>query len=167
MGIPGATGAALGKSLVAMTEIVDGTLAEVRLAATRPRRERASLLDFIDEVAIAARLHAEYRGIRLKVEAVDPDLAIDVDRQLLTSALMNLVQNALKFTPAGGGVTVRTHAENGRILIDVEDECGGMPEGGRGERRRDRTPQPRRAGLRVQYRSSPGGCPPGSVEIAR
>lgn len=129
VGVSGATGAALGKSLVAMTEIVDGALAEVRLAATKPRRDRVSLLDFIDEVAIAARLHAEYRGVRLKVEGVDPALAIDVDRQLLTSALMNLVQNALKFTPAGGGVTVRTHAENGRILIDVEDECGGMPEG--------------------------------------
>ena len=112
-----------------MSEIVDGALAEVRLSASTPRRERVSLLDFIDEVAVAAHLHAEYRDIRLTVEVVDPALAIDVDRQLLTSALMNLVQNALKFTRTRGGVTVRTHAANGRVLIDVEDECGGMPEG--------------------------------------
>jgi signal transduction histidine kinase len=128
VGISGATGTALGKSLVAMSQIVDGALAEVRLSATSPRLDRVSLLDFIGEVEIAANLQAEYQGIRLTVEAVDPDLAIDVDRHLLTSALMNLVQNALKFSRAKGGVTVRTRAANGRILIDVEDECGGMQE---------------------------------------
>jgi signal transduction histidine kinase len=128
VGVAGATGATLGRSLVALTEIVDGALAEVRLAATTPRLHRMSLADFVDEVSIAARLHAEYQGIRLSVEVVDPALAIDVDRELLTSALMNLLQNALKFTQEGGGVTVRTHAENGRVLIDVEDQCGGMQE---------------------------------------
>jgi signal transduction histidine kinase len=129
VGVAGATGATLGRSLVALSEIVDSALAEVRLAATTPRKRRMSLLGFVDEVSIAARLHAEYQGIRLSVEVVDPALAIDVDRELLTSALMNLLQNALKFTQEGGAVTVRTHAENGRVLIDVEDQCGGMQEG--------------------------------------
>ena len=128
VGIAGATGAALGRSLVAMSAIIDGALAEVRLSATSPRRDRVSLLDLVDEVAIAANLQAEYRGIRLSVEAVDPALVVDVDRQLLTSALMNLIQNALKFTLPKGGVTIRTGAGNGRVFIDVEDECGGLEE---------------------------------------
>jgi signal transduction histidine kinase len=58
---------------------------------------------------------------------VDPTLAIDGDPQLLSSAVMNLVHNAFKYTPSGGRVVVRAHAEKGRLVIEVEDECGGIP----------------------------------------
>jgi hypothetical protein len=40
---------------------VDSIVSEVRLAATTRRRDRVSLLVFVDEVAVAANLHAEYR----------------------------------------------------------------------------------------------------------
>jgi len=39
---------------------------------------------------------------------------------------MNLLHNAFKFTHAKGNVTLRTRAENGRVFIEVEDECGGL-----------------------------------------
>jgi signal transduction histidine kinase len=126
VGVGGSTGAVLGKSLVGLSEIIDRALAEVRLSATEPRRERLSLLLFVDDVALAASLHAEYRDIRLTVAAVDSEVVIDVDRQLLALALMNLLQNAFKYTPAKGRVAVRTRLEKGRVYIDVEDECGGM-----------------------------------------
>lgn len=128
VGVGGATGAALGRSLIGLSEIIDGALAEVRLSATQPRRERVSLLEFVDEVAVAAHLHAEYKDIHLTLEGVDPALAIDVDRLLLTSAMMNLLQNAIKYTHAKGSVTIRTRAESGRVFIEIEDECGGMKE---------------------------------------
>jgi signal transduction histidine kinase len=56
-------------------------------------------------------------------------LSIDADPQLLTSAVMNLLHNAFKNTPSGGHVVLRARAEEGRLLIETEDECGGLPQG--------------------------------------
>ena len=41
---------------------------------------------------------------------------------------MNLVHNAFKNTPSGGHVVLRARAEEGRLLIETEDECGGIPQ---------------------------------------
>jgi signal transduction histidine kinase len=142
VGITGSTGAVLGRSLVALGNLVDGALSEVRLAATTDRRVRTLLAGFIDEIAIAARMQAEYRGLRLRVPPVDPKVWIDVDRHLLASALMNFLQNAFKFTREHGQVTLRTHGEDDRVLIEVEDECGGFgknetaPQSSFGDRRK-------------------------------
>jgi signal transduction histidine kinase len=101
-------------------------LSEVPLAATTTRhRDRVSLRLFLDEVAVAANLHAEYGEIRFAVEPVDPTLAVVVDPQLLSSALMNLLHNAFNYTRAHGQVTLRTRVDDGRVLIEVEDQCGG------------------------------------------
>ena len=43
------------------------------------------------------------------------------------SAVMNLLHNAFKNTPSGGRVALRARAEHGRLLIETEDECGGIP----------------------------------------
>jgi signal transduction histidine kinase len=126
VGASGSTGAVLGRSLIDIRDLVDSIVSEVRLGATTRRRDRVSLLVLVDEVAVAANLHAEYRNIQLTVEPVDPTLAINVDPQLLASALMNLLHNAFKYTHANGRVTIRARAENGRVSIEVEDECGGL-----------------------------------------
>jgi len=41
---------------------------------------------------------------------------------------MNLLHNAFKYTPRPGRVALRTRSEQGHILIEVEDGCGGFPE---------------------------------------
>jgi signal transduction histidine kinase len=130
VGIGGATGAALERSLVGLSEIIDNTIAEVRLSAMPLRLVRVSLADFVAEVAVAAHLLAGHSDIRLTVAVVDPALAIDADRHLLMSAAMNVIQNAIKFTPAKGLVSIRTHGDDGRVFIEVEDECGGVPGNG-------------------------------------
>jgi signal transduction histidine kinase len=125
--INGNTGAVLGRSLASLRNLVDRTLSEVRLVAGTQRRERLSVTALVDEIAATGVLHSEYRGIRFATAAVDPALAIDGDRQLLTSAVMNLLHNAFKNTPAGGAVTLRAHAQGERLIIEVQDECGGIP----------------------------------------
>jgi signal transduction histidine kinase len=72
-------------------------------------------------------LHSEYRHIQFTVDAIDPALFVDADPQLLTSAVMNLLHNAFKNTPAGGRVVLRARAEGLRVLVEVEDECGAIP----------------------------------------
>jgi signal transduction histidine kinase len=54
-----------------------------------------------------------------------------VDRQLIAAALANLLQNAFKFSRPNGHVVLRTDITTapGRVMIEVEDECGGLPQG--------------------------------------
>ena len=128
VGIGGGTGAVLGRSLMSLREVVDRTLSEVRLTTGKQRRERLSVVAFIDEIAATGMLHSEYRQIQFTVEPVNASLAIEGDPQLLTSAVMNLLHNGFKNTPPGGHVELRAHAEERRLIIEVEDECGGFPE---------------------------------------
>jgi signal transduction histidine kinase len=72
-------------------------------------------------------LHSEYRHIEFTVQPVDPNLAVNGDPQLLTSAVMNLLHNAFKNTPAGGHVVLRARARARTLVIEIEDQCGGIP----------------------------------------
>jgi signal transduction histidine kinase len=60
---------------------------------------------------------------------VDDGLAIEADRQVLATVVMNLLQNAFMFTRPCGTVTLRVGASPERVLIEIEDECGGLPAG--------------------------------------
>ena len=126
--INGSTGAVLGRSLTNLQELINRTLSEVRLAKGDRRIVPLQMTTFIDEIAAVGVLNSEYREIQFTVEPVTPDLVLDADPQLLTSAIMNLLHNAFKNTHAGGTVTLSAHAVAGRLLIEVRDECGGIPE---------------------------------------
>jgi signal transduction histidine kinase len=63
------------------------------------------------------------------VAPIDKGLTVDADRHMLGSAISNLLQNAFKFSRPNGSVSLTAHAAGERILIDVEDECGGLPDG--------------------------------------
>jgi signal transduction histidine kinase len=128
VGVNGNTGAVLGRSLVGLHALADRTLCDVRVAANQQRREQLAVVSFLNDIAVAGSLDAEIRGHQFVVELVNPDLVVDADAQLLGSAVMNLLTNAFEYTRAGGRVVLRAHREDGRLLIEVEDECGGIPE---------------------------------------
>ena len=129
VGISGSTGAVLGRSLTGLRDLIDRSLAEVRLSSGPSRHSRVLLRELMEEIEVAATLDATARGLQLSVAPVDRATAVDADRQLLASAVSNLLQNAFKFTHAHGKVSLRTQAKGGRVLIEVEDECGGLPPG--------------------------------------
>jgi len=126
--INGSTAAVLGRNLTSLRDLADRTLSEVGLAARKQQRERLAVTAFVDEIAAAGNLYAEQRQIRFSVAPVDSTLTVDADSQLLASAVMNLLQNAFKHTPAGGTVVLRARARGQRLLLEIEDECGGIPE---------------------------------------
>jgi len=111
-----------------LSELIDRTLSAVRLEAGKHERSRLSVVTFIDEAVASGMLHSEYRQVRFTVEPVDPALAVDADPPLLMSAVMNVLHNAFKNTPAGGHVVLRARADHGRLLIETQDECGGIPQ---------------------------------------
>ncbi len=126
VGVGGSTGTVLGRNLGRMRDLIDRSLAEVRLKAGNKRRERVLLAEFIEEVEVAATIEAKARGLQLTVTPVPQGVSIEADRQILAAAIANLLQNAFKFTRPGGHVLVRTHADADRIFIAIEDECGGL-----------------------------------------
>ena len=129
VGVNGNTGAVLGRSLTALRDLVETTLSDIRTAASHQRPELISVSAFLSDIAAAAQLQAEYNGLQFTIEQIDPELSVNVDRQLLASAVTNLLSNAFKYTPAGGRVILRARAMDGRVAIEVEDACGGLPAG--------------------------------------
>jgi signal transduction histidine kinase len=130
VGLAGATGALLDRSLIGLRDLVDRALVEVRLTAgISKRRERIVVADFIAEVRVASAIEAEARDLEFLVPPIERDLVIEGDRQILMAAVANLLQNAVKFTRPQGRVFLDSYARADRILIGVEDECGGLPDG--------------------------------------
>jgi len=131
VGVGGSTGMVLGRNLIALRDLIDRSLAAVRLEAGLQRRESVPLAQFMEEIEVAAAIEAKARGRQLTVTPVDAESAIDVDRQLIAAALANLLQNAFKFSRPNGHVVLRTDITTapGRVMIEVEDECGGLPQG--------------------------------------
>ena len=84
---------------------------------------------FIAEVQVAAAMEAVSKGCDLTVLPVETGILVEADRHILAAALMNLLQNAFKFTRPASHVLLRAHAPNASVLVEVEDECGGLPQG--------------------------------------
>jgi signal transduction histidine kinase len=129
VGVAGSTGAVLHRSLTSIRALVGRSLAEVRLTQGVQNREHLLLSTFIDEVAAAATLEANALGIRLTVPPIENGVTIEADRQILAAVVENLLQNAFKFTRPRSTVTLRVGSNEDRVLIEVEDECGGLPGG--------------------------------------
>lgn len=120
-----------------VTQIVDRML---RLAALEARRElegveRVAMVEIAKE-AVAA-LHPVWvaRGLAVVVEEMAGESGwVRGERFLLVQAVVNLVQNAIEFSPMGGRVTVRVESVEGTsanercVRVVVEDQGPGVPE---------------------------------------
>ncbi|MEO7736298.1 MAG: HAMP domain-containing sensor histidine kinase [Kofleriaceae bacterium] len=127
--VVGATGAVLKRSLGGLRDLIDRALVEVRLTTGMDaQREWTSLDVVLGEVRIAAQLDADAQDVTFTV-TVEPKLFVATDRQMLSSALANLLQNAFKFTQPGGHVSLTARVVADRVLIEVADQCGGLPPG--------------------------------------
>jgi signal transduction histidine kinase len=129
VGPTGSTSALLGRSLRRLSDLVDSSVAQIRFEAGIRNPERVSLREFIEEVEVGASITANARDLTLSVAPVQAGIDVNVDRQLLAGALANLLQNAFKFTRPRGRVSLKTYSTEQRVLIEVDDECGGLPPG--------------------------------------
>jgi signal transduction histidine kinase len=126
LGIQSKTGDVLDRSLRRLGGLIDEMLLAVQLqAGTKLDARRLSLATLVADVADAA---VPERRIVLE-ERVDDGVCVQGDESLLISAISNLVQNALKFTREGGHVELRGFVEGSSVVVEVEDECGGLPPG--------------------------------------
>lgn len=86
-----------------------------------------ALDDLVSDALASTEALARERGIRLSGAAAR-GLSVRADSRELSRALMNLLTNATRHTPAGGSVHVEARREHDTALLAVTDGCGGIPE---------------------------------------
>lgn len=124
VGVGGATSAVLESNLAGLRECIDLSLADIRLAAgTAASLEDVDLDAFIAEFQVAARVEAAANGGKLNVTC-ERELVVHVDKQMLLSALSNLLRNAFRATGPATVVGLEARGNGERVLIEVEDRCG-------------------------------------------
>jgi heavy metal sensor kinase len=111
-----------------LSRIVDDMLALARAdAGQRPLRTQEFYLnDLMEEACRAMQVLAASKNVALTFDPSE-DLAFRGDEDLLRRLVMNLLDNAIKYTPSGGSVSVKLVPEPASIKIIVTDTGIGMP----------------------------------------
>jgi signal transduction histidine kinase len=88
--------------------------------------EEFYLNDLVEDACRAAQVLAVRKGVALRLD-LNEDIAFSGDEVLLRRLIMNLLDNAIKYTPAGGSVSVRLISEPDRVKFIVSDTGIGIP----------------------------------------
>jgi len=112
-----------------MTRLVDDLLDVARITRGKItlRMERVALAAVVQGAAEAARPFIEQSGHRLDITLPPQPVWLDADPTRLTQVLLNLLNNAAKYTPHGGGITVDTSTRDGEAVVCVRDDGIGIP----------------------------------------
>jgi signal transduction histidine kinase len=117
---------ALERGLQRTHELIDQTLEAARVASgIELRRQWTTLRDLFDDLEMGAISEAESKGVGIRV-VVEQDERVNLDLRLVRSAVSNLLQNGIKYTDPGGTVELRGSIASRRVVIEIEDGCGGL-----------------------------------------
>ncbi len=114
-----------------MTELVDGLLTLARADEGRAPLavEPCDLREILAEAAETGGMLAEGGGITVTTEMPDLPVVLAVDRTRIRQLLLNLVTNAVKYTPAGGRVLLGLVLRDGQVILEVRDTGIGIAPG--------------------------------------
>lgn len=87
---------------------------------------RVELAELIDEAVAAMRAPAAARGVRIAAELPAEGLRAQANPEKVQRVLFNLIQNAIRHTPADGSVTVRARSLGDGVEVEVDDEGEGI-----------------------------------------
>ncbi len=111
-----------------LTNIVEGLFAISRLDAGEAATEwvKFDLGQLASATADQMALLAEDKKIKLTCKA-SPGICIEGDRARLKQVVVNLLDNAIKYTPEGGSIALTISAQNGKAILEVADDGIGIP----------------------------------------
>jgi heavy metal sensor kinase len=113
------------RRILAMLDILLD-ISEAETGTMRLERSEIVLEGLIGDVASLYEEVAEDKRMEITT-AVDAGLTVVADPRRLHQVLANLVDNAVKYTPAGGRVRIAAHRDGGSVRIDVTDTGPGIP----------------------------------------
>lgn len=118
------------RNLGTVRDLVDNTLTGVRIQDLARNRALESaeipLHQLLGDVREELSGETEDKGIAI---SIDGQAAVRGDLRLIRSAITNLLRNAVKYTGRGGAILVRLREGNDSVSVEIEDQCGGLPEG--------------------------------------
>jgi signal transduction histidine kinase len=85
--------------------------------------------ELIGDTVAAMRAPAAERGVSLATELPPSELLASANAEKVQRVLFNLIQNAIRHTPADGSVTVRARSAAGGVEVEVADDGEGIPAG--------------------------------------
>jgi signal transduction histidine kinase len=120
----------LSRNLATLRDLIDNMLISVRIQDLGRNDvidvADISLRDLVQDIREELSGDAEERGISVGVEG---EARVRGDNRLMRSAIANLLRNAAKYTRRGGSIQVRLRENQDAASVEIEDECGGLPEG--------------------------------------
>lgn len=102
-------------------------LSTIESGVYRWKRQEVAVADLMERAARVLRPLAEQKRQHLTVHPIEPPLTIYGDLSRLTEALTNLLDNAVKYTPEGGSITIQSAPDVDGVRIDVADTGIGIP----------------------------------------
>ena len=117
------------RQLAHLVHLVDDLLDVSRVTSGKItlRKERVELSMVVDVALETSRPLVEAAGHTLTLELPSQPLLLDADPIRLAQVLTNLINNAAKYTPAGGRISVRTAQDGDQVAIAVQDNGVGLP----------------------------------------
>lgn len=89
--------------------------------------ERVNVAALVQQACALMSRRAEERRVRVVAEVSEPELFLNADNDLLRRLIENLLDNALRYTSAGGRVTVSALRQDGELALAVSDQGPGIP----------------------------------------
>lgn len=120
--------AGLSRQAERLSDLIDDLLdlSRIESGGMRLIPELVDAGDALSRLADLARDRADRQGIRLEIEPVGQELVAWADPRAIDMAVGNLVENAIKYTPSGGKVTLSAQKEDGCTLFVVRDTGPGI-----------------------------------------
>lgn len=117
------------KTTKAISHLVNDLLFLARHKGELERRflKQINLVEFLENLIQEQILYCEYQEITLTTEFPTKTVNISVEPDLLRQAVLNLLNNAIKYTPPGGTVKIRLLSSLHTVNIQVEDSGTGIP----------------------------------------
>src|SRR5213595_656833 len=114
-----------------MTELVEAllTLARADEGIAPLHREPVDLRGLVDEVRETGELLAEEAGVQMEVTTPAEPVVVSIDATRIRQLILNLLTNAVKYTPAGGSVRLQLGPANGKLTLSVADTGIGIAPG--------------------------------------
>ncbi len=102
-------------------------LSQIEAGKVQIETRAIPVAELIEPCVETARLQAQPRGLMLQADYRQNLPKVKGDLVSLQEVLQNLLDNAVRYTPSGGKVTVRAEAQNGEVVISVSDTGIGIP----------------------------------------
>ncbi len=113
-----------------LTKIVEDllTLSKVESREFQLKMENISVLELIEDMVDFTKERAEKKKISISRSELSPSLTVHGDRSYLEQVFLNLLDNAIKYTPEGGKIEISlTEKDNREILFLIKDDGPGIP----------------------------------------